>query len=101
MTVKSIDLGEMDVQPMKAAKTFIPTKKNIDILGDVDVTIHARIGSTVISVDELFSLKKGDTLTLDQLVTTPVELIFNDKLIGLGELVASGEYFGIQITETK
>ena len=101
MTVKSIELGDIQSSPIDSLEKFIPSKNSLDILSDVEVHLQARIGTTLISVSELFSLKKGNTLTLEQLVTDPVELMFNNKLIGRGELVAAGEYFGVRITEIE
>jgi flagellar motor switch protein FliN len=99
MTIKSIDLGDMKSKKIETNLGFKPTKDNLSILGDIDVSLEIRIGTTLVSVDELFALKKGDTLKLEQLVNDPVELIFNNKLVGKGELVAAGEYFGVRVTE--
>jgi flagellar motor switch protein FliN/FliY len=99
MTIKAIDLGDMVSGEIDTMEDSVPTKDNLSLLNDIDVSLDVRIGTTLVSVNQLFSLKKGDTLKLEQLVNEPVELIFNDKIIGKGELVAAGEYFGVKVTE--
>ena len=72
---------------------------DINLIKDVDVELTAQVGTSTISVNELFNLKKGSHITLNEEVNAPISLFIDGKLIAKGNLVAIDEKFGIEVTE--
>ena len=95
MEIKDIELKEIDAAPNSGEK-LDPSHK---ILSDLSVSLDAVIGSCRLSVKDLYALKKGQLLTLEEKAEEPIKLYYKDELIALGELVATGEHFGIKVTQ--
>ena len=74
---------------------------NIDsvIFQDVKVALKVRLGEVSLTVEDLLGLKPGAVLTLDRLMSEPVDLHLNDALVARGQIVAVGDHYGIRITE--
>jgi Flagellar motor switch/type III secretory pathway protein len=73
--------------------------ERLDLVGHVKVKLAVTLGSAELTLDRLFSLAKGDTVSLDREVDEPVDIRLHDKLIARGQLVAAGDQFGVRITE--
>ena len=73
--------------------------KDMNLVGHVPVTLTALIGSVSITIEQLFALKNGEVLSMNESLDAPITLLLNDKPVARGELVAVGENFGIRITE--
>lgn len=69
------------------------------LLGDVAVTLHARLGSVDMTIADLLALRSGSVLELKTRLSEPVELYLNEALVALGEIVAVDDRFGIRIIE--
>ncbi len=69
------------------------------MLEHVPVELEVMVGSAVTTVGEFFALRQGSLLELDTELESTVRLRLNGKTVALGHLVASGEHFGIKITE--
>lgn len=94
--VNPIDLPE--------AGTSAPTgsnllNKDMHLVGHVPITLTALIGSVSITIEQLFAMKKGEVLSMNETLDAPITLMLNDKPVARGELVAVEENFGIRITE--
>jgi flagellar motor switch protein FliN/FliY len=74
-------------------------EKTLDIVLDVKVKLTVQLGSTHLSMREVFELNTGSVVQLDQQVNDPVGLFVNDKLVAYGEVVVLEDNFGIKITE--
>ena len=74
-------------------------EKTLDIVLDVKVKLTVQLGSTHLSMREVFELNAGSVVQLDQQVDDPVGLFVNDKLVAYGEVVVLEDNFGIKITE--
>ena len=95
-SVNSIDLPDAS----ENAPTGSPViNKDISLVGHVPVTLTAMIGSVSISIEKLFSLKKGEVLEMNESLDMPITLQLNGKPVARGELVAVEDNFGIRITE--
>ena len=57
------------------------------------------MGSVKLTVSDLFNLKQGSTVKLDQSVEEPLKLYLKDRLIAYGKLVAVDDVLGFQVTE--
>lgn len=69
------------------------------LLKDLNVTLQARLGETVMPIAELLALRAGSVLSLETRMNEPVELYLNDALVGRGEIVAVDDRFGVRIVE--
>lgn len=70
---------------------------NYGLIGNLKVKLDVVVGSTEISVNELFALKKGSQLRLEQSLDCPLVLRLDGKNIATGKLVVVDDNFGIQI----
>jgi flagellar motor switch protein FliN/FliY len=94
------------VAPIELEEATMPSvsgdpliKRNLALLGHVNVKLEVLLGSSEISVDRLFSLGKGDCLALDADLDALVTLQLDGKPVARGHLVAVGECFGLKIAE--
>lgn len=74
-------------------------KRNLALLGHVNVRLEVFVGSAQVDVEKLFSLRKGDSLVLDTELDAPVTLQLDGKPVARGHLVAVGDCFGLKIAE--
>lgn len=74
-------------------------KRNLSLLGHVNVKLDVVVGQTELTVDRLFALAQGDVVTLDAGLDEPVKIRLDGKTIALGHLMAVGDQFGVKITE--
>jgi flagellar motor switch protein FliN/FliY len=74
-------------------------KRNLAMLGHVNVRLDVMLGAADINVEKLFALAKGDTVALDTDLDSPVTLQLDGKSIARGQLIAAGDCFGLKITE--
>jgi flagellar motor switch protein FliN/FliY len=71
----------------------------LELVHDVKVRLTVCVGGAQLSVGELFALKEGATLGLDKVTSDPIDVYLDAKLVARGELMASGDYFAVRITE--
>jgi len=90
---------ELEEAPMPSVSGDPLIKRNLALLGHVNVKLEVLLGSSEISVDRLFSLGKGDCLALDADLDALVTLQLDGKPVARGHLVAVGECFGLKIAE--
>ena len=72
---------------------------NMEVVQDVKVSLAILLGSTQITIGELFALKEGTLLKLDRLTSEPVEILLDGRRVARGELMAAGDHFAVRITE--
>lgn len=72
---------------------------NLSLISGVKVNLEVIVGSAEISVAELFQIKSGSVLPLQQLHHAPLSVRLDGKIIALGTLVVVGDNFGVCITE--
>lgn len=76
------------------------TIKNIELLHNIPVRVTAKLGKTVLSVEEILKLDIDCIIQLNTNVGDPVEIYANNILIGYGEIVVVNDDIGIKIIET-
>ena len=74
-------------------------KRDLAMLGHVDVHLEVVLGRAILTVEELFALRAGTSLTLDTELDAYVALQLNGKTIARGHLVAVDDHFGIKIVD--
>jgi flagellar motor switch protein FliN/FliY len=73
--------------------------KDISLIGHVQVSMSAQVGTVTMSVEKLFSLAAGDVVAMNELLEAPLTLMLNGKPVARGELLAVDDHFGIRILE--
>jgi len=71
---------------------------NLDLLLDIDLNAHVRIGSKQMLLKDIVKLSEGTIIDLDKSVDEPMEILVNGKIIARGIVVVVGGNFGIKIT---
>lgn len=95
--VERIELDELT--PSAVAGKGPLVQRDMGLIKHVSVELTAEIGTASLSIEELFSLKAGEVITLHQSVEEPVLLRLNGKPVARGNLMAVNDHFGIQILE--
>jgi len=72
---------------------------HFELIQGVKVQLAVSVGKCELTIAELFALKEGSVIGLDQPSDAPVDIHLEGKLIGRGEIVVVGDNFGIRITE--
>ncbi len=70
----------------------------LSLLMDIPLEVTVEIGSTEIPIEEILKLNPNSIIELDKLISEPVDLKVNGKLIAKGELYTVKNSFGIKIT---
>jgi flagellar motor switch protein FliN len=72
---------------------------NLELIQNVKVQLGVSLGVAEMTVAELFALKAGSVVALQQPSDAPIDIVLDGRLIGRGELVVVGDNFGVRITE--
>lgn len=80
-------------------KEVVIPEKDLSLVGHVKVSLAAEVGIAEMTIDELFGLKRSDTVVLDQDSSAEVTLLLNGRAVARGDLVAVEDKLGIRITE--
>ncbi len=70
----------------------------LNLLMDIPLEVTVEIGSTELPIEEILKLNPNSVIELDKLISEPVDLKVNGKLIAKGELYTVKNNFGIKIT---
>jgi flagellar motor switch protein FliN len=93
---KLVSLTEL--QPgVKASKNIL--EGNYSVISDLKLNLDAILGTAELSVKELFDLKVGSIVELDQSIDSLLTLRVDGKPIAFGTLVVVDDNFGIRIDE--
>jgi len=96
--IEDLALAELSEQPADAAAE-LRLPRDLDLIRHVQVALSARLGSTEISIEKLYSLRAGDVLALREQVSELVTLFVENRAVARGLLVAVDDCLGIEITE--
>ena len=94
-TIYNIELEELGEDKTGSLKMF---SENIDLIKNVKVRLLVKLGESELTVDELFNLKEGSIMKLNEEIDTPLDILLDGKLIAQGKLVAVDDNFGVKIT---
>ena len=78
----------------------ILTYDDITLISDLEVNIDVIIGTACISVSDLYALKSGSLITLDQTLDSPVDIKINGNTIARGILSVVENNYAVKITES-
>ena len=75
------------------------SRKSLDLLLDVPVTVTVELGRKKMSISELVDLSKGATIELEKAAGELLDVRVNDRLLARGEAVIINDKFGVRLTE--
>ncbi len=71
---------------------------NLDRILDFPLRLSVRLGEVAKTLEEVRQVGPGTVVELDNVISDPVDIYVNGKLIARGEVVVVEENFGIKIT---
>jgi len=74
-------------------------RNDISLVGHVQVSLAAQVGTVSMSIERLFGLQSGDVVSMNELLEAPLTLMLNGKPVARGELLAIDDHFGVRILE--
>lgn len=75
------------------------SKRDLDFILDIPLSVSAQLGSTQLLINELLQLGQGSVIELNKLAGEPLEILVNGKLVARGEAVVINEKFGVRLTD--
>lgn len=69
------------------------------LIGGVAVELEARLGKSMMTVQDLLELKLGAVVELQTGLADRVDLYLNDALVARGEIVAVGDNYAVRIVD--
>jgi flagellar motor switch protein FliN len=97
--IENIELAELN--DTQESKEILFNKKDLAVCGHIKTSAEVVLAQVEITLEELFSLKKGSLVETQQSVDSAITLVLNGKPVALGKLVVSGDHFGFEVTEVK
>ena len=72
--------------------------RNLDLILDFPLHLSVRMGEVIKNLEEVRQFVPGTVVELDRLISDPIDIFINGKLIARGEVLVVEEYFGIRIS---
>lgn len=72
---------------------------NLDLLLDIELGVTLRFGRREMLMKDILELSTGSVIELDRMVTEPVDLLVDRKIIARGEVVIVEGNYGLRVTE--
>lgn len=92
---ESITYEELPTESIKKQTSI----KNMNLLYNIPIKLKAKLGGTMLTVEEILQLDIDCIVELDTSVGDLVEIYANEVLIGHGEIVVVNEDIGIKIVK--
>ncbi len=73
-------------------------KANLGQVLRLEVPVVVRLAERKLRVEDVLALTQGSIIELDKNAENELDLLINDKQVGLGTAVKVGENFGIRLT---
>ena len=75
------------------------SKKDIDLLSDVNLDVTIELGRTRMLISDVLKLGAGAVIELDKLAGDPVDVWVNERLVAKGEVLVLNDNFCVRINE--
>ena len=82
-----------------AVSTPSPTPTELERILKLQVPVIVKLAQRKIALSEVLRLGVGAIIEFSKSSEEPLELMINNKAIGIGETVKVGENFGLRITQ--
>ncbi len=70
----------------------------LDMFGNIPVSVSVELGRSQISLKEVFDLCEGSIIELERLVGEPLDLVVSGQVVAQGEVVAIDNNYGLRVT---
>jgi flagellar motor switch protein FliN/FliY len=92
-------LEEPRFRELKKTSADKERSRELDFIMDIPLEISVEIGRARMLIGDMLKLGQGSVIELNRLSGEPVDIFVNNKLIARGEVVVSGEKFGVRIID--
>jgi len=92
-------LEEPRFRELKKTSDEKERSRELDFVMDIPLEISVEIGRARMLIGDMLKLGQGSVIELNRLSGEPVDIFVNNKLIARGEVVVSGEKFGVRIID--
>ena len=72
---------------------------SVKFIEDVPLIVIVEIGRTVMEIQNVLNLKKGNMVVFEKIVGEPMDIVVGDQLMARGEIVVVNERYGVRISE--
>ena len=86
-------------RPAPAAPAAQPAQGELSRILRLEVPVIVKLAERKLSLAEVMRLGTGAIIEFSRGSEEPLELLINNKVIGVGETVKVGENFGLKITQ--
>ena len=87
------------LQAQRPPEQTTPLPGELDRILQLSVPVIVKLAQRKLSLAEVLRLGTGAIIEFEKSSEEPLELMINNKVIGLGETVKVGENFGLRITQ--
>jgi flagellar motor switch protein FliN/FliY len=85
--------------PVLRAPKSTPTQNELQRIMRMEVPVIVKLAERRLMLSEVMRLGTGAIIEFFKSSEEPLELLINNKVIGVGETVKVGENFGLRITQ--
>ncbi|MGO0308884.1 FliM/FliN family flagellar motor switch protein [Endozoicomonas acroporae] len=75
------------------------TSSNLGLVGALEVTMTLNVGSKRMAITDILNLHTGSVVCLNRREHDPLDVMINGVLFARGEVVRTGDYYGLRILE--
>jgi len=87
------------LQATRPARSSATDKDELSRILKLEVPVIVKLADRKLSLQEVMRLGAGAIIEFSKSSEEPLELMINNKSIGLGETVKIGENFGLRVTQ--
>jgi flagellar motor switch protein FliN/FliY len=87
------------LQAQRPPEQTTPLTGELNRILQLSVPVIVKLAQRKLSLSEVLRLGTGAIIEFEKSSDEPLELMINNKVIGLGETVKVGENFGLRITQ--
>lgn len=90
-----LEVNKIEFPDLKSSGAKVPFASNM--FDNIPVKITAELGSSTISLKDVYELTEGAIIELDRHAGEPLDLLVNGQLVAQGEVVAVDNNYGLRI----
>ena len=75
------------------------TSTDLNLMGSVQVKLTLNVGSKSMAIAEVLELERGSVVILNRREHDPLDVLINGVVFARGEVVRTGDYYGLRILE--